>query len=157
MDYQGLLTATGLYVTTFVVCLVSAVVPLVHSETYLLAVSALTPPSAVVPVALLAAAGQMAGKTALYFVGRGALRLPVRRHEAKIEEWRARLERRKGRSDVLIFVSALGGFPPFYIVSVLAGVLRFSLREFLVWGSLGRSLRFGVVFAFPQLVKGLLA
>lgn len=156
MDYGKLLSAAGLYITTFAVCLVSAVVPVVNAEAYLLAVSALIPPSAVVPVVMLSAVGQMIGKTGLYLAGRGLFRLPAR-YDAKIGELRAKLEQRKGRTDVLLFVSAFSGFPPFYALSILAGALRFSFGEFLVWGLVGRILRFAVVVLFPQAVKELMA
>lgn len=153
--HEELLAKTGIYVATFIIALVSGLVPVVNAEAYLLLVSAILPPGAVLPVVLLAASGQMIAKLALYLTGKGALRLPLRRWDEKIEAWRTRIETRKGRADVLIFVSAFVGLPPFYVLSIVAGILRFRLAEFVVWGFVGRSLRFGVVVLFPQFVKGL--
>lgn len=147
----------GLYATTFVVCLASAVFPIVSAEAYLLAVSAMLPSGAVAPLVLLSALGQMGGKAALYLAGRGVIRLPFPRHEAKVAEWRGKLESRRSASHALVFVSAFAGLPPFYAISILAGVLRYSPAGFLVWGFTGRLLRFGVVVAFPQVLKGLWA
>jgi len=143
----------GVYLSTFIVALASAIVPLVSIEAYLLVAIAVAAPPELVPLALVAAAGQMLGKLALYYAGANALRLPFRRYDAKLEAWRTRLEARHGRSDTLIFVSALTGFPPFYVLSVLAGMLRFRLIEFALWGFVGRALRFAVIAYFPDLLR----
>lgn len=150
-----MLEHTGVYAATFLVALVSGLVPLVSLEAYLLLVSALLAPTAILPITLLAAAGQMIGKVALYLAGQGVLRMPLRRWDAKMEAWRGRIEARRGRADILIFVSATSGFPPFYVLSIVAGMLRFRLTEFVAWGFLGRGIRFGICVLFPQLVKGL--
>ena len=44
-----------------------------------------------------------------------------------------------------MFLSAFSGFPPFAILSVLAGQLRMSLTLFFVLGLVGRWLRFTAV------------
>jgi membrane protein YqaA with SNARE-associated domain len=54
----------------------------------------------------------------------------------------------------LVFASASVGLPPFYIMSVAAGAARMNLAWFIVLGSLGRLIRFGVIVAVPQFVKG---
>ena len=45
----------------------------------------------------------------------------------------------------LVFLSAFTGFPPFAVLSVLAGQLRMSLTLFLALGLVGRWLRFAAV------------
>jgi membrane protein YqaA with SNARE-associated domain len=56
------------------------------------------------------------------------------------------------RPPALVFTSALTGLPPFYAVSVAAGMLGFRPGPFLAAGLAGRLLRFGAVFALPGLV-----
>jgi len=45
------------------------------------------------------------------------------------------------------------GFPPFYIVSVVAGALRMSFAAFLTVGGLGRLAHFGLLAAAPHLAQ----
>jgi membrane protein YqaA with SNARE-associated domain len=138
---------------TFLVCFVSGLVPLVHSEAYLVSVSALSPLGVILPLTLSAALGQMTAKVVLYFGGRGVVRLPLGRHRQKVAAAQARFEKRKGSTGVFLFVSAFTGLPPFLAVSVLAGMLRLALRDFVVAGLLGRFLRFGVATLLPQIVR----
>lgn len=96
MDPGALSGRFGIHLATFVVCAVSGFVPLVNTELYLASVSALSsgPPSLSVLVA--ATLGQMTAKSAMYFAGEGVLRLPLKRYEAKIGEYRASFERAAG-------------------------------------------------------------
>ena len=151
MDFDVWVARLGIPLASYCVSLVSAFVPFVNAEAYLVFASLVFPRGSLPGVVLCATAGQMTGKVALYFAGSGALRLPLRRHEARIEQARAVLQGR--RSNAVVFLSALSGLPPFYFVSIAAGVLRTRLRGFLAWGSLGRALRFAVCVVSPQLVK----
>jgi membrane protein YqaA with SNARE-associated domain len=55
----------------------------------------------------------------------------------------------------LIFISSSTGFPPFFFVSVAAGLLRVPLPSFIVFGAAGRFLRFTVAVFLPQIIKSL--
>ncbi|QNN54827.1 VTT domain-containing protein [Nocardioides mesophilus] len=101
---------------------------------------------------LVAAAGQMVGKVVWYYLGASSLqwgwirrRLDKPKNLARLELWRHRTAERPLVAGVLLFTSALVGFPPFAIVSVLAGQLRMNLVLFLTLGLLGRWLRFVAV------------
>ena len=142
-----------LCIVTYLVCFVSGLVPLVHSEAYLVSVSAVSPFGAILPLTLAAALGQMTAKVMLYFGGRGVVRLPLGRHRQRVDAAQARFEQRRGSTRAFLFVSAFTGLPPFLAVSVLAGMLRLALRDFVVAGLLGRFLRFGVATLLPQIVR----
>ncbi len=142
-----------LCLVTYLVCFVSGLVPLVHSETYLVSVSSFCLPSVTLPLALSAAFGQMTAKVVLYYGGRGLVRLPLGRYQAKVTAAQARFERRKGSTGLFLFASAFTGLPPFFAVSILAGMLRLALRDFVLAGLLGRVLRFGIVVVIPQVVR----
>jgi membrane protein YqaA with SNARE-associated domain len=103
-------------------------------------------------VILLATLGQMSAKLLLYLAGRGLVKLPIGR-DPRLEKVRAELERRRGKTDALIFASAFLGFPPFYAVTVVAGLVQVPVWDFFLPSVVGRFLRFGTVFLFPQLVK----
>lgn len=107
-------------------------------------------------MALLTAFGQMLAKSALYLAGRGVLSLPLRSGR-KLDALRARLEGNRAGVTGVLFASACAGVPPFYVVSVLAGTLRWSLPRFVVVGFCGRLLRFTIVLGLPQALKGFVA
>ncbi len=142
------------WLTTFGVALLSALVPVVNIEIYLLGASALAPPAFVVPLIVAATAGQILGKTAMYYVGTGALKVPGERWKAVLERVNTQMAQHPRMGGALVFASASAGLPPFYIMSVAAGAARMNLAWFIVLGSLGRLIRFGVIVAVPQLVKG---
>lgn len=141
------------WLTTFGVALLSALVPVVNIEIYLLGASALAPSAFVVPLVIAATAGQMLGKTAMYYMGMGALKLPGTRWKVAMEKVNSHMEQHPRMGGALVFASASVGLPPFYIMSVAAGAARMNLAWFIVLGSLGRLIRFGVIVAVPQLVK----
>jgi len=143
----------GVFLVTYVVALVSGFLPFVNCEAYLISVSVLSPPALVLPLTLAAALGQMTAKVLLYLSGRGVMHLPLGRYRAKLDAARVRFEQRRSRTSMFLFASAASGFPPFYVVAVLAGMLRLSFASFAIAGTLGRFVRFGVVVIVPQLVR----
>jgi len=145
----------GVYLATFVVCFVSGFVPLVNAETYLISTAVLTPTSALVPLALLATAGQMAAKVLMYLAGKGAIRLAIMdRAKDKMVRLSGKLDQSPRRVDLFLFVSASVGIPPFYVVSLLAGASGVPFVRFLAAGTTGRFVRFVVTLGLPHLVKG---
>jgi membrane protein YqaA with SNARE-associated domain len=131
------------------IAVLSALVPLVNIEAYLIGLGAVTAVGNVWLLSGVAAVGQMAGKLVWYYLGANALRWGwVRRRvetpkaQARLELWRSRTHENEWLAGGLTLVSAFSGFPPFAIVAVLAGQLRMSLLLFLVTGTVGRWLRF---------------
>jgi membrane protein YqaA with SNARE-associated domain len=131
------------------VAAISALVPLVNIEAYLIGLGAVTAVGNVWLLSGVAAVGQMAGKLVWYYLGANALRWGwVRRKverpkaQARLELWRARTHDNEWLAGGLNLMSAFSGFPPFAIVAVLAGQLRMNLVLFLVTGTAGRWLRF---------------
>lgn len=144
-----LMSPAGIYSATFLVSFVGGVVPFLNVEAYLLSLSVLSPGTSALPTAVAASAGQMAAKALLYMAGRGLLRVQPSR-SPKVLGAAARLAGAKGRATTLILASAFTGIPPFYGVSLAAGLLRFPFMRFLAVGFLGRVLRFAGVFLFPR-------
>ena len=136
----------------FLVGVASAVFPLINIEAYLSVRAAVASVDAVWVMSLVAAAGQMLGKIAWYYLGASSLHWEwVRRRAEKpknavrLETWRARTHERPVFTGAIVFLSAFTGFPPFAVLSVLAGQLRMSLTLFLALGLVGRWLRFAAV------------
>jgi membrane protein YqaA with SNARE-associated domain len=138
---------------SFGIGLVSGLVPAVNTEAYLLMVAGLAPRQALPPVVCCVTAGQMLAKGLLYLAGSGAVsgRFLARR-AGSLDVLRQRLERARAGTSAVIFSSAVIGAPPFYVVSLAAGSLRFSLARFLLVGGSGRLIRFAAIVALPGLL-----
>lgn len=155
MNIEWLISHYGIHLTTFVVCVVSGFVPVVNAEIYLVTVSALSSKSAIIYLIFISGAGQMIAKTIMYLTGKGSLNLPFKRRNGKLEEVQKKFKKWENKTSLFIFLSASTGFPPFYFVSILAGMLKFNFKMFLIFGFIGRALRFSLVILFPQLLKGI--
>jgi len=131
----------------------SALVPVVNIEAYLTVLASASDDLGNIWVlGLVAALGQMIGKMIWFYIGRNALewgwiRRKVDRPKAqqRLATWRTRTQERPLVAGLLVFASALSGFPPFAIVAVLAGQLRMSAMLFFGLGTAGRWLRFAGV------------
>lgn len=145
------------------VAFASALIPLINIEAYLVGLGVLVESAGVWGLALVAGLGQMFGKVIWYYLGANALRWsPVRRRvetprfQEKLERWRDRVHARPLAAATLVLVSSLTGFPPFAIISVLAGQLRMNLAMFFTVGLLGRTLRFAAFLGGADAIAGVL-
>ena len=152
MDFEALTGKVGIYLASFVVGFVSGLVPFVNSEIYLVAVSTMAAKPALLPIAMISAAGQMVAKTILYYAGRGVFKINMGKYQSKIETVQEKFERWDKKTDLLVLISAAVGLPPFYVVSFVAGALKLNVIKFVVTGLVGRGIRFAVIVYFPQLV-----
>lgn len=147
------------YLATFGYCMVSALLPFVNAEAYLVAVAAVTHPPNVWLLAAVAAVGQMLGKLVYYGAGRGGRRLPqlLQREQApgrwatRLRHWQDRAARHPVYAVALMLVSAFIGLPPFAAVSVLVGVIRLPVWAFVLTGTVGRYARFAACLAAPSI------
>jgi membrane protein YqaA with SNARE-associated domain len=151
MDTALLIGHSGPAAATFLASLVGSIVPFVYIEVFLLAAVALVPAGYPVwTLAIVAAFGQMAGKTILYFSAAAAT--SCRAWHRTDLGYVDRLQRRMaGMSPWIalsfIFASASAGIPPFIVVAIVAGAARIRFGPFLLAGLAGRTLRMlAVVF-----------
>jgi len=148
----------------FLVALVSALLPFLNIEVYLLGVAALTDGGWLLAAAAAAGAGQTLGKLAYYLVGRGVLTVPwlqrrsrtPGRWSARIARWRERAEEHPVWAAGLLAVSSLTSVPPFMVVSVLAGTVRMPVAVFLAVTMATRTARFAVLVCVPGAAAALL-
>jgi membrane protein YqaA with SNARE-associated domain len=127
--------------------LVSSLVPLVNAELLLIGMTLVTPAAAPLLVVVMAA-GQMIGKSVLFFSGGRVARSAM---EGGLARWRLGGRTRHAGAP-LIGMSASLGLPPFYLVSIAAPALGIRFPTFLVMGLAGRLLRFGLLVSLPELV-----
>ena len=138
-----------------VIAAASSLLPVSPVEALLVALSASTPLSLLLPVVALATLGHMAAKTVVYLGSRTTSPIVPARQQAALERVRRLLLRRPRMQLLTVLVSAIGGVPPFYLVTVCSGILRLPLRDFLVAGTIGRGLRFGALALLPRLAGGM--
>jgi membrane protein YqaA with SNARE-associated domain len=132
----------------------TAVVPWLNAEVLMLAVL----PLARTPVAMAALVtaitmGQMGGKCLVYGAGRRSNRPRSSKRALAFDRWRARLQERPITAAAIVFVSALVGLPPFFLVALAAGAAGMALKRFAVVGTCGRLLHFGAVAWIPELMR----
>lgn len=151
----------GWLLGTLGVAFLSALIPVVNIEAYLVGVTMTRHPETLT-LAAAAAVGQMAGKMLFWLVGAGLL--SVRRIARKGEasgRWAARMERLQEWCEshwwgpsALTLISGVVGIPPFAVWSVLAGSIRMPWWLFLLVGLIGRYARFLAIIAAPGLLPG---
>jgi membrane protein YqaA with SNARE-associated domain len=146
MDAADLLSRFGPAAATFVVAVVSAVVPFVYIEVYLLAAVALVPGGyATWTLGVVAAVGQMVGKSALYWSARGVTSSWVSPPGDHVPSDGLR-HRMAAMNPLAVngftFASAFLGFPPLILVAPAAGAAAIRFWPFVLAGFAGRVLRF---------------
>jgi membrane protein YqaA with SNARE-associated domain len=139
---------------------VSAVVPVVNAEAYVIAsqMSAVIGP---IPIAIGVAIGQTVGKLVLFFGVREGKELPFIKHRREVRQQRpvgpARARFRAAMAKLLdlvgqerwglpiVLVAAIVGFPPLYAVALLAGATTMRPIWFGLTVLVGRLCRFLLV------------
>jgi len=141
-----------LVLTTLVVAFGSAVLPFINIEAYLAAIGAAVDHVGVWGVAAAAAVGQTAGKVALYYAADWAMNLPWSKKkmsspkwQASYERWQTRIDTHPGQTAAILFASASLGFPPLYVIAVLAGQMKVNISLFVSTCLVGRFIRFLVL------------
>jgi membrane protein YqaA with SNARE-associated domain len=131
------------------VSIASALIPLINIELYLVGLAAVAGGDRVWLLATVGGIGQMAGKVIWYYLGANSLRwawvrkkVETPKAQAKLALWQRRTREKPLLGALLLFASGFSGFPPFAIISVLAGQLRMNLLLFIVVGLVSRTLRF---------------
>lgn len=150
---DDLLATLGIYGGTFLVSLISGLVPLINAEVFLVGLIRLAVhgPSQLPGIVIAAATGQMVAKIGLYYAGQGLLELPRGRHREKIETVRRKLERWQTKPYLIYAISSVTGLPPFYLTVLAAGAMKIRFRAFLAIGLAGRLIRFTVIVALAWL------
>ena len=138
-----------LLLLTFGFGVVSSSIPIFNMEAYISVVYASTDSHSALSLAFVGSVGQNIGKLVWYYASRGALDLPwlqrrmdSPKRQASFEKWRSYVEGRPVVSGLANFVSAAVGFPPFFVMAMVAGTLRMNVVVFVVTGVLGRTLFF---------------
>jgi membrane protein YqaA with SNARE-associated domain len=145
--------AAPLLLTSFALAVVSAIVPWVNGELVLLSfVAPTTSTPDLSQIVIAVTAGQVSGKSVLYWLARRARRLPPLKVEAAMARWRDQVARRPLAGLATMFASATFGVPPLYLTTLVAGSLMVDFGAFLAVIVSGRLLHFGAIALVPRLV-----
>ncbi len=143
---------------TLVFGMVSSVIPVFNMETYIVVAYAKSDHSAL-GMAVVGSVGQNIGKLVWYYVCRQSLdipwfrrRLETPKRQAQFERWSEFIQGRPTVSGALVFLSALVGLPPFFVMAMVAGTLRMNVVIFFVAGLLGRTLFFWAILGGADLI-----
>jgi membrane protein YqaA with SNARE-associated domain len=146
-------TPAWFFASCFGLSIVSALVPWVNGEAVAVSFAvAGRSPLDLALIALLTAAGQMAGKCVLFSLGSSAGRLRIA-GDGRVRRWRERLRGRGTRALAIVFVSSAIGVPPLYLTTLAAGTVGMRFSRFFGAAACGRLLRFGAVVCVPSLVR----
>ena len=143
-----------LVTSVFLLSVASGVIPFINSEAIVIA-AVVASPDDVYAFAVASTVGQMLAKVALYVVARWIPERLPERAKRRLDEASAKVEKVRGAGWTLVFVSALTGLPPFYVVSLAAGVVKMSMLGMVIPGTLGRLIRFVLIARFTPLFKAL--
>jgi membrane protein YqaA with SNARE-associated domain len=131
----------------------SVLLPWVNGEPVMLsAVPLARTPLSLGALVVVVTAGQMTGKTVMFWIARKAKGPRAARLDAVLQRWRTHLERRPRSAVGVMLLSSLFGLPPFYLVSMAAGALGVGFGHFVVIGFLGRLIHFDTIAFVPHLV-----
>lgn len=141
---ESIVEALGIYGATLVIGVLSGLIPIVNGELFLLGAIRLLAddlPGAIF-VAVLMSIGQMIAKIILYQAALKATDLGTGRFAEKLRKARQKVDKWRNKPLSILFLSATLGLPPFYIVTLVAGILEVRFVAFLWIGLTGRLIRF---------------
>lgn len=143
---------------TFLFAVASSAIPVLNMEVYIVAAQTQTDWSPL-QLAALSSLGQNIGKLIWYYAAQGAFesswmsrRMQQPKRQARVAKWRKQIEGRPWFSGLITFISAAVGFPPFFVIAVVAGSLRMNVAVFFVAGLIGRTLFFWVLLLGAGLI-----
>ena len=97
--------------------------------------------------------GHVAGKMLWYALGRLGSRVTQPSLRRWIDRARAVAERHPRLGVGVVAASASVSLPPFHLMAIAAGIVRAPILPFFLVAFAGRLLRFGVLAAFPSLLR----
>lgn len=143
-----------LWLTTFAFSIVSALVPFLPIEVYILGAGTASPGvGQAISLGIAAGAGATIGKVVWYEAARRGIdsawaqkKLSSPKVRAGYEKWVDRTHGRPVYAAGIMFVAASAGIPPLLVMAAVGGILRMSMWIFVPTVFLGRTLRFTLLF-----------
>jgi membrane protein YqaA with SNARE-associated domain len=145
----------GLVASSFLIGTASGIVPFCSIEAYLVSMALLVPGPELLGLLVATTVGHMLAKYALFLAGEGVVSLPfARAADARLQDLRDGLGKSPRTPALVVLSSAVTGLPPFYVMSLVAGSLRWPRGRFLLVGGAGRFIRFAALVVLTRLASG---
>ena len=150
---DSLLASLGLYGATFAVGFIAGLFPFISIEVFLIGATALGAEPRALPVLIaIAAVGHQIAKTITYYAGAGLFQLPRGRMRERIDAAKARIDRWNRRPRLIMFVAAVTGLPPLWLLGYIAQpLMKMDIATFTAISFIGRVLRYCVLVAVTTL------
>jgi len=138
------LSATlGLYGATLAIAFIAGMFPIVSIEVFLGLTAVRVEARELVVLIGIAVIGHQIAKTVTYYAGAGVFELPRGKVRKQIEAAKARIDRWNQRPRLIMFVAAVTGLPPLYLLGFIARpLMKMGITTFTVISAIGRILRY---------------
>jgi membrane protein YqaA with SNARE-associated domain len=143
-----------LWLTTFGISIISALLPFLPMEAYIVAAGAAEGgTAAAISLGIAAGAGATIGKIVWYEAARRGIdsawaqkKLAKPKVKAGYEKWVERMRGRPWYAVAVMFVAASVGVPPLLVMAAVGGLLKMPLWAFIPTVFIGRTVRFTLLF-----------
>ena len=143
-----------LWLTTFGISIISALLPFLPMEAYIVAAGAAEGgTAAAISLGIAAGAGATVGKIVWYEAARRGIdsawaqkKLSKPKVKQGYEKWVERMRGRPWYAAAIMFVAASVGVPPLLVMAAVGGLLKMPLWAFIPTVFVGRTLRFTLLF-----------
>ena len=146
--------STNTYLFVGSVCFFTGYIPSVSTEVILAGIGLTLVPNQVFPLAFIGALMQTLAKCHLYFLSKKIAYCLSFKSKRKLISLKHRFTQQESLSNGILFISALIGLPPYYLMNLLCGILNTGWIHFCAIGFIGMFIRFSVCLAFPYLIVG---
>ncbi len=142
--------ASNIYFFVGGMCFLTGYIPSVSTEVILAGIGLTISSKQVLVLAVIGAGMQTLAKCHLYFMSKRVAYCLSFKTRRKLVSLRQRFTKQESLSTGVLFVSALIGIPPYYLMNLLCGLLNTGWLQFCMLGFIGMFIRFSVCLAFPQ-------
>jgi membrane protein YqaA with SNARE-associated domain len=140
---DSLLATLGLYGAAFVIAFIAGMFPIISIEVFLGLIAGRATVRELVVLIGIAVVGHQIAKTITYYAGAGVFELPRGKVRAQIEAAKERIDRWNRRPRLIMFLAAVTGLPPLYLLGFIARpLMKMNLTTFTVLSVTGRILRY---------------
>ncbi len=156
-DFKELINQQGVYLAVLIVSVAGGLIPVLSIELLLLLIAPFLHSNKIIIVVTIASVGQILPKIIVFYTGMGASTFIKEEWKKRITDLKEKIKNFKYGTDAFVFLSSFTGFPPFYLVSIAAGAVRYRVENFIIFGGIGRFLRFLLILLFPKVLKDIIS
>lgn len=139
-----------LTVATASTCFLAGLIPTIGTELYLIGIASLVTPVLILPLAFLGALSQTLAKLLIYFFAKQTIYCLSFKRKRQLIQLKKCYADKNRLTHSIIFISALTGLPPYYLVNIICGLFDTGWISFAILGISGMFIRFSLCLAFAN-------